>query len=141
MSVFLHNSSAFEIVWTLLGACALVFNWVNYQDAAKDLDAVKQSGQNGRYLLVAKQNHRNEFARFLKQLGFVAIGAMFMFTPPSVVEQVTVASYAAAFVLMCMQVWLVIGAYLDRVTRSKLDRLIAKENDRRALDAATGIKE
>jgi Flp pilus assembly protein TadB len=118
------------LLWLVLGALAIFDNWASYREARAARREVKQAEQEGmmfgpaktneRYLLLTAQDRRNELGRVLTQAGLLLIGLVAWLLP-------VYAGVVFTVVLISIQVWLVVGARLDRRDRRRLREIVALE--------------
>ena len=116
------TASLEEIVWVTLSLIALGLNIMALHAAHHDLQVVRRSRRNGRYLRRAIQLRRTELGRVMMQGLFSAIGIVAMCVPDPVGMERTTAQWISRGILWSMQIALVIGAYLDSRDRAWLVR-------------------
>lgn len=133
----LNNASVIEILWTVLGLCALLASLDGLRVSLGDraaLRCVPSYRVGGPRDILAKQAIRNDMVRALTQAAFVCMGFLAMATPPSQPSNhFSWVGLIFGLLLIACEVLLALDAIGDRFQRRQIDRLLARQALERAL--------
>ncbi len=124
----LGNASWLELAWLASGLIAYRFSIRTHRRAKSNEARLKKAGVNGRYILAARRNVREETIRVLKSVTIVAVGLIACATPPATthspwtVTAITVT--AGLFLISGLITWGAISSsrYYDDFDRIERDR-------------------
>ena len=135
----LGTLSMLELLWLLLVVGGLVHTAGCYRDSLADLRALRVSARNGSAMLLASNVVSDERGAMLVQALFFILGVVAGLTPPLFPQVATAMAYrlASPLIIMAAEVLLVQMAHQRRDVRRRVLDLIADEDERVYLAAAT----